>query len=65
LGRAHEQFANEEGIEAGVAQAGNVIGGFETALGYLDHASGNFFNQLIGGFEIDFKGMQVAIVDPD
>ena len=65
VGGAHEGFADEEGVKAGVAEAGDVGGGFDAAFGDLDDVGRDAVDELERGIEVNVEGMEVAVVDPD
>ena len=63
--RAHEGFADEDGADAGGADAADVLRGLDAAFADADDVVGDFLGQFLGGGEIDLEGFQVAVVDAD
>ncbi len=62
MGFAHERFADEEGVVAGIAEKIQILGGVDAALGNMDGTGGQAFCQRERGVERDVEGMQVAVV---
>ena len=65
LRRAHQRFANQRGVEPGVAQADEVVGGLDAALRNLGDASGHARGQFQRSVQVHAEAVQVAIVDAD
>jgi hypothetical protein len=63
IGLAHEAFSDEEGIESGLAEAGDIAGGCNATLRDADGARRNAFDECEGDFRVNFESPQIAIVD--
>ena len=55
VGRSHEGFADEEGVEASVAETGDIDGGVDTAFGDLHNAGRNPRSKVERGVEAYFE----------
>jgi hypothetical protein len=62
---AHQAFADEEGVEAGGAEAGDVFRCADTAFGDAESVCGDAGDEVERGFEVDGEGFEVAVVDAD
>ena len=62
LGVAHERFADEEGVEAGVAEGTDVGGGVDAAFGDANGVGRELAGEFERGFEADFEGLQIAVI---
>jgi hypothetical protein len=61
----HERFPDEEGVEAGVAEADEIGVGGEAGFGNGDTLVGDLIDQCKGSVDSDFESFEVAIVDAD
>ncbi len=62
---AEQAFADEEVVDAGVAQAGDVVGSFDAALGDDRAAGRDQGGQALGDREVGAQRAEVAVVDAD
>ena len=65
VGLAHEAFADEHRMHAGIPQACDIFAGADAAFAHDGHAVGDLPGQAQRCFQIDFKRRQVAVVDTD
>ena len=65
VGRGHQRFTNEEGVEAGAAETDKVGVGREAGFGHGDAVVGDLIDEFEGGFEADFERFEVAVIDAD
>lgn len=65
VGLAHEVFADEDDAHAVVAQAFEIVGGFDARLADEDGAVVDVVGEAEGVVEIDGHGRQVAVVDAE
>ena len=65
IGLAHQAFADEESVEACLAQPGDVGGAGDAALGNANTGVGDAVDQFEGRFKPDLKGVEIAVVDAD
>lgn len=61
----HERFTDQEGVEAGVAEAVKVRGGMNAAFGNVEGRGRKLRGQFQRSFEADVEGAEVAIVDAE
>src|SRR5882762_328131 len=57
-------LADQESIEAGIAQAKQIVMGAQAGFADRDTMVGNLIDQLEGSFGTDDQSLQVAIVHP-
>src|SRR6186713_2618525 len=62
---AHEGFADQDGVASAVEHALGVGALLETAFADEDDVFGHFLAQLLGGREVDFEGVEIAVIDAD
>ncbi len=65
IGLTHQGLADQEGVVAGLGEAGDVFGGPDAAFGDADDAGGDAGRELELDLRIDHEGVEVAAVDAD
>ena len=65
VGREHETLADEESVEAGVAEFGEVVVSAEAGFADRDAGLWDALDEFERGLDAQVQSLQIAIVDAD